>query len=470
MSVEYVRHLGTEELCHWLRDNSGLNAVKLEDACKAIVAQNIEGVDFLELSVEKWEKHVGLGTAKSLVLTANRVLGTGAADVDAKRSAPLAVSNKPDIDMGSIDSIHDFLVSQMRDPNKFHCVPHVLGETSRSFALSGRDDALESAAEAFKVLSNPNKTTDRAQRKVPVCSGLSGLGKTRMLEEWERVFDLAKIPKTRLGALVLYYNGHMPQPIEKLMTIEASFSWRLLHRLFIEGNGDGFAAFMKKRLPGNARELDLRTTLEIIRSQLITRGDLDESECLHMFLGIDEYQSIEDVDGVQKTKQGGLLQDLLNTLGDILASPVDGIRLYPMFAGTDVSVMSIANSSKTETIRVPMTLLSASEIEEAVGAVSMGSILLGYSPVRRHLFYFCCVARWVTQYVEKLLERMEESNGNEVLSLDFIESAFRQIRQTYVHKWNQSILNQSCSKALISSFWRHILSLVVVLELISRKK
>ena len=122
MSVEYVRHLGTEELCHWLRDNSGLNAVKLEDACKAIVAQNIEGVDFLELSVEKWEKHVGLGTAKSLVLTANRVLGTGAADVDAKRSAPLAVSNKPDIDMGSIDSIHDFLVSHMRDPNKFHCV------------------------------------------------------------------------------------------------------------------------------------------------------------------------------------------------------------------------------------------------------------------------------------------------------------------------------------------------------------
>ena len=80
---------------------------------------------------------------------------------------------------------------------------------------------------------------------------------------------------------------------------------------------------------------------------------------------------------------------------------------YPMFAGTDFSVMSIANSSKTETIRVPMTLLSVSEIEDAVGALSMGSVLLGYSPVRRHLFYFGGVARWATQYIEKLLERMD---------------------------------------------------------------
>jgi hypothetical protein len=440
-TAEDVKKMNVDELCVWLRPK--LDEEDWNDVEPVIRKQRIKGKNFLNYNWEMWTVGgIPGGVADSLVQIAQGVSGAVAAVIDTKKSAPLAVSNVPDVDMGSVDSIHDFLVSQMHDPNKFHCVPHVLGETSRSFALSGRDDALESAAEAFKVLSNPDKTTDRAQRKIPVCSGLSGLGKTRMLEEWERVFDLAKIPQTRLGALVLYYNGHMPQAIEKNMTIEASFSWRLLHRLFIEGNGDGFADFMKNRLPRNARELDLRTALKIIRSQLITRGDLDESECLHMFLGIDEYQSIEDVMGVQKTKQGGLLQDLLNALGDILATPVDGIRLYPMFAGTDVSVMSIANSSKTETIRVPMTLLSASEIEEAVRASSMGSILLGYSPVRRHLFYFGGVARWATQYIEKLLARMEESKGNEVPSLDFIESAFRQIRQTYVHKWNQSILNQ----------------------------
>jgi hypothetical protein len=129
-----------------------------------------------------------------------------------------------------------------------------------------------------------------------------------MLEEWEKVFDLARIPHSRLGALVLYYNGHMPQPIERSMTIEASFSWRLLHRVFIEGNGDGFADFLS-RLPGNAGAINLRIALKIIRSQLIARGDLNELECLHIFVGIDEYQSIEAVDGVKMPGSDSLLQD-----------------------------------------------------------------------------------------------------------------------------------------------------------------
>jgi hypothetical protein len=48
---------------------------------------------------------------------------------------------------------------------------------------------------------------------------------------------------------------------------------------------------------------------------LITRGMLVESECLHVFLGIDEYQSIEDVKGVKRTKMGGLLQDFTRFSG-----------------------------------------------------------------------------------------------------------------------------------------------------------
>ena len=69
-----------------------------------------------------------------------------------------------------------------------------------------------------------------------------------MLEEGERMFDLARIPSARLGALVLYYNRHPPQPTERLMTIKASFSWRLLHRLFLEGNGRTFSDSMNEML------------------------------------------------------------------------------------------------------------------------------------------------------------------------------------------------------------------------------
>jgi hypothetical protein len=62
--------------------------------------------------------------------------------------------------------------------------------------------------------------------------------------------------------------------------------------------------------------------------------------------------------------------------------------------------------------------------------------------VRRHLFYFGGVARWATQYIEKLLARMEKLEDNEVPSLDIFESTFHEIRVMYVRKWNQSILNQ----------------------------
>jgi hypothetical protein len=78
-----------------------------------------------------------------------------------------------------------------------------------------------------------------------------------MLEEWERIFDLAGIPKARLGVLVPYHNGHMPHPVERIMSIETSFAWRLLHRCFIDGNGDAFAQWFSKSLPVNGAGLTL---------------------------------------------------------------------------------------------------------------------------------------------------------------------------------------------------------------------
>lgn len=442
MSAEDVRKLGMEELSQWLKtllDEDDWKGVEL-----VIRKNDIEGLNFLNCPEAKWEAFgLAWGVANSLFQIAQNILRTEATGVLAGKDSSIVSSRSPSIELAipSVKDIRDFLTSHMNYPTKFHCVPHVLTETSRSFALSGRDEALKSAAEAFQILSMPVATTNRCQREIPVCSGLPGLGKTRMLEEWERIFDLAEIPPTRLGALMLYNNDHNPHSVEKLITIEASFSWRLLHQLFLEGNGPEFRVFMSKMLPNNAMNLRLYTALKVIRSHLIAREVLRESECLHMFLGIDEYQVIEEVEGVVLTKVGGLLQDLLNAIGDLLSTPIHGTRLYPMFAGTDFSVISIANSSKTEITRIPMTLLSASEIEEAVGALPGGNVLLGFSLVRRHLFYLCGVARWAVEYVERLLCWMDRSQGTQVPPSDFIERVFKKIRRRYVKRWKISILS-----------------------------
>ena len=437
MTAKDVRQLDTEGLCRWLKNLLTANQWKV--AGPVIRKKMIEGLNFLDCPEAKWEEF-GLewGVANSLFKIAQSVVRAEATIVGEEGGD--VITKVPAIDMNSIQDILDFLTSHMRDPSKFNCEPHVLSETKRSFALSGRDDALNSAAKAFKNLVKDFEASDRIERKIPVCSGLSGLGKTRMLEEWERIFDLAEIPSPRLGALVLYYNGHAPESKENAMPIEASFSWRLLHRLFLERNGPKFSKFMSTMLPKNAMDLRLETALEVIRSHLVARGDVLESGCLHMFLGIDEYQSILKMNATSLSQKGGLLQDLLDALVNILSDPVDGIRLYPMFAGTDFSVMSnIANSSTAETIRIPMTLLTAAEVEQAVGALPFGATLLGYSPVRRHLFYFGGVARWATQYMEELLTWMEESQGSEVPSSKCIESAFTKIRGEYVNRWQNSL-------------------------------
>ncbi|KAF0687680.1 hypothetical protein As57867_020525, partial [Aphanomyces stellatus] len=154
---------------------------------------------------------------------------SNASDQTAEPTGPL-------IDLTST-GILEFLETQMNDSAKFHTVPHLLSPSNLEFQLSGRDMALKVAADCMNKIAKPVSQTTKADRKIPVCAGLPGLGKSRMLEEWENIFDLAKIHGPRLGALVLYYNGHKPHVIEASMTIEASFSWRLLHRLFIEGNG-----------------------------------------------------------------------------------------------------------------------------------------------------------------------------------------------------------------------------------------
>ncbi|KAI9346281.1 hypothetical protein BDR26DRAFT_916685 [Obelidium mucronatum] len=361
-----------------------------------------------------------------------------------KSSSEASKPKGPTIEM-SPTAILDFLEASATNSSKFHVRPHLLSPSNLSFKLAGREAALKKAAECMQVLSKPASETSRASRKIPVCSGLSGLGKSRMLEEWKQIFDLAGIQQPRLGTLVLYHNGHQPHKVEQSMKIQASFSWRLLHRLFLEGNGPGFADWFEDFLPSNGDELSLRVALKVVVARMVKSGELKVGQTLQMFLGVDEYQSIEEVNGIRVCKvvdrvevQKELLPELLNVLGDILSDPVDGICIYPMFAGTDFSAISIANSSKTEILRLPMMLLSPAEVETAVSSVTHGPSLLMQSPVRRHLFYLGGVPRWAFEYISLLLEKIQASN-HVILSIEEIEESFKTIKNAYVEEWGKKL-------------------------------
>jgi hypothetical protein len=81
LSAEYVRQLGTEELCQWLREYSRLCARKLDVALKVIGEQFMDGANFLECTYEMWvTRPLNLpgGVALSLAQIAQTVLGSAA--------------------------------------------------------------------------------------------------------------------------------------------------------------------------------------------------------------------------------------------------------------------------------------------------------------------------------------------------------------------------------------------------------
>ncbi|KAI3643840.1 hypothetical protein MP228_010004 [Amoeboaphelidium protococcarum] len=230
----------------------------------------------------------------------------------------------------------------------------------------------------------------------------------------------------------------MPHPMERRMTIGASFAWRLLHRCFIDDNGDGFAKWFTDSLPVNSTQLTLRLALDAIRQKWINLGRIRPVDTLHLFLGVDEYQTIHLVNGVKKGNQE-LLQDLLDEFGAIMANPAAGVRIYPMFAGTDLSVISIVNTSRTEVLRMPMYLLTQSDVETAICAVPNGERLLLHAPVRRHLFYLGGVPRWVTQYILLLLKEIERVPSDSNLDVETIENAFLFVKNQYVEMWGKGL-------------------------------
>lgn len=77
------------------------------------------------------------------------------------------------------------------------------------------------------------------------------------------MFRAADFNGPSIGVIVAYENVNLFTDQELLLTVDQSLAWRVLHRVFIQGNGvaliDWFYQFPDFRLPR------LRTVLKLIR-------------------------------------------------------------------------------------------------------------------------------------------------------------------------------------------------------------
>ncbi len=154
-----------------------------------------------------------------------------------------------------VDSILAHLLSLQDTKKLSHRVNH--SDKERFIELKGRDTTVSQAVSLLKRSCEAYKTNtaDRTNYPFIVFNGMSGLGKTRMLEEGLGLLPQAGITEPCHTALVMYGNGTPVCDFDRYLPIVASFSWRLLHGLFVEGNckdGETRSWTSPKFLPENA--------------------------------------------------------------------------------------------------------------------------------------------------------------------------------------------------------------------------
>ena len=100
-------------------------------------------------------------------------------------------------------------------------------------------------------------------------------------------------------------------------------------------------------MPSNGNDLEPEQAVDVARLKAVKKGLLKPGQILHIFIGVDEYQNINNEKGI-KIGIHEMLQDFIDCLGKTLGSVLNGIRIYPMMVGTDFSAGSIQNSSSTQ--------------------------------------------------------------------------------------------------------------------------
>ncbi|KAK5667760.1 hypothetical protein QVD99_005605 [Batrachochytrium dendrobatidis] len=260
------------------------------------------------------------------------------------------------------------------------------------FPLVGREQSLQHIASCFMATHQERSNIDRNSRRIPVCTGIPGLGKTRLMTECSTtVLDMTKIQGKRLSAIVSFGNdGNAYGEIDKLLGIKCSFAWRLLHSVFKAQYK--FDDWMRRKSPINRTGLTMQlalSTIELYWSQK-TRDNI------LLFVGVDEYQKLG--------------QDELSSLLDILCASsyrakVSRLTFFCMLAGTDLIMIRIARTSHSNTRRTPIRFLTHMESMEAI-CPFISDTHCGFvvsEAFARNVFYLSGVPSLLTEFAKQVV-------------------------------------------------------------------
>lgn len=200
-------------------------------------------------------------------------------------------------------NIYNFLIGLQPKNNRgtYNSDVKLLSADDLRLPFVGREDAMDEIAKYFKerITARDAKIDDRMKYPIPACAWIPGLGKTGLLHQGKEILHRSGVTGKQIYIIVPYYNGHSLQWIDRELSIECSFAWRLLFMVFLKWNGPEFADFCAlKMLPINCEKLTLSIALQTVRVGIIDKNCMDEM--LNIFVGIDEFQKIAKEEDEQR--------------------------------------------------------------------------------------------------------------------------------------------------------------------------
>ena len=338
------------------------------------------------------------------------------------------------------EKLYDFLIGLQSANRKNECDFNVkmLSPEDLLLPFVGREAAMDEVAMYFKkgMRAAEEDVYDRNQYPIPACAWIPGLGKTAMLHRGSEILDRVGVTGRQINIIVPYYNGLSLQWMDMEFSIECSFSWRLLFMVFLKGNGVNFEQLCASNmLPFNSRGLTLTVALNTVRLALLRdrKNPLGKDEKLSIFLGIDEFQKVDESGDTAHKKLTELCQKLHGNRFN------NQITMFPMFAGTDWTLIRASGEDSGMPVkRIAMPPLDTEQAEQLYESV-MGDTLFSSALASQHVLTVGSLPRSLLNYCRGVLQAMD-SHGAKVPSADHLNAAYNNVITESEEVWNSPTL------------------------------
>ncbi|POG62894.1 uncharacterized protein OCT59_025295 [Rhizophagus irregularis] len=245
----------------------------------------------------------------------------------------------------------------------------------KNFELYQREDTIETLWKLIKERYPYRNDDDKGNHPIPVLAGGPGTGKSRFLDEIERLLwrcineSDEEIRNGFANMVVInttYGNGSPASSHDsriigsestEIINGQASFALRILFEYFQPQNETGELSFPQFNTLCSKKAVDftLDTALRVIYADFISKQRKQEtSSCppLVLVIGIDEFNNLHDI-------QKGACKELIKTIGGVMCKPPANIFFIPILAGTiEGAISDYISGSMHEPILLPLRLLN----------------------------------------------------------------------------------------------------------------